>query len=57
MLSDLATVGQPPGLAPAASTRPGEELVERRAATSKTFATDRPGQLRTELYATPSALP
>ncbi|MDQ4070904.1 MAG: hypothetical protein M3203_15755, partial [Actinomycetota bacterium] len=31
----------------------GEELVERRTATSKTFAGERPGELRSELYAGP----
>ncbi|MGH9224174.1 MAG: GDSL-type esterase/lipase family protein [Acidimicrobiales bacterium] len=44
---DEAVAGQPPVLAQA---KPGEELVDRRTASSKTFAGDQPGQLRTELY-------
>ena len=31
----------------------GQELVDRRTATSKTFVGERPGELRTELYASP----
>lgn len=30
--------------------KPGEELLDRRTVNSKTLATDKPGELRTELY-------
>ncbi len=48
---DLAAVGPPP--VATAAPRPAQELVERRTATSKTFSTERPGELRTELHAGP----
>lgn len=44
---DRAVAGQPPALPQA---KPGEELLDRRTANSKTFIGDQPGQLRTELY-------
>ncbi|MGH9279164.1 MAG: DNRLRE domain-containing protein [Acidimicrobiales bacterium] len=36
-----------------AQAKPGEELVDRRTANSRTFVGDEPGQLRTELYDAP----
>ncbi|MGH9222546.1 MAG: DNRLRE domain-containing protein [Acidimicrobiales bacterium] len=44
---DRAVAGQPPALP---QVKPGEELVDRRTANSKTFVGDQPGQLRTALY-------
>ncbi len=47
---DVAAVGKP-SVPPA--TKPGEELLDRRTVKSKTFATDKPGELRTEFYDAP----
>ncbi|MGI8984753.1 MAG: RHS repeat domain-containing protein [Acidimicrobiales bacterium] len=45
---DPATFGKPPVIQ--SSQRPGEELLERRTATSKTFVGDEPGQLHAQLF-------
>jgi hypothetical protein len=47
---DPAVVGQPPSVP---RGKPGDELVERRTASSKTFVADELGQLRTTLYEAP----
>lgn len=47
---DATQVVSPPDLGPA---KQGAEVVDRRTATTKTFATDRPGEFVTELSAAP----
>ena len=49
-IPDVASVGKP-SVPPA--PKPGEELLDRRTVNSKTFTTDKPGELRTELYEAP----
>lgn len=54
--SASAAPGDPSTLAPAPPApgpAPGEELLDRRTATSKTFAAEKPGEFVTKLYAAP----
>ncbi|MGH9227012.1 MAG: hypothetical protein ACRD2W_25270 [Acidimicrobiales bacterium] len=50
---DMSKLPPPPTTTTTAPAKPGQELVDKRTATSKTFVGDQPGQLKTTLYPDP----